>query len=163
MKRNKFPRYLQEQKYGNGMVFYRYNPTAKYISTSYDGKKTKQYQYSVYHDALRQKQKYCTLITLGNNLNKIREDYEKYMKEKQMSLDKIIAIILSIIEICNFRIGTARCKEKYKTYGISTLIKRHVKIKSDTKMYVEFVGKKKTKKQMSYQRPSNNIIFKTNN
>ncbi len=31
MKRNKFPRYLQEQKYGNGMVFYRYNPTAKYI------------------------------------------------------------------------------------------------------------------------------------
>ena len=31
MKRNKFPRYLQEQKYGNGMVFYRYNPTARYI------------------------------------------------------------------------------------------------------------------------------------
>ena len=32
MKKNKFPRYLQEQKYGNGMVFYRYNPTAKYIN-----------------------------------------------------------------------------------------------------------------------------------
>ena len=31
MKKNKFPRYLQEQKYGNGMVFYRYNPTARYI------------------------------------------------------------------------------------------------------------------------------------
>ena len=29
--KKKFPRYLQEQKYGNGMVFYRYNPTARYI------------------------------------------------------------------------------------------------------------------------------------
>jgi integrase len=27
----KFPRYLQEQKYGNGVVFYRYNPSARYI------------------------------------------------------------------------------------------------------------------------------------
>ena len=29
--KGKFPRYLQEQRYGNGMVFYRYNPTARYI------------------------------------------------------------------------------------------------------------------------------------
>ncbi len=29
--KKKLPRYLQEQKYGNGMVFYRYNPTARYI------------------------------------------------------------------------------------------------------------------------------------
>ena len=31
MKKNKFPRYLQEQKYGDGTVFYRYNPSARYI------------------------------------------------------------------------------------------------------------------------------------
>ena len=31
MKKKKFPRYLQEQKYGNGMVFYRYNPSSRYI------------------------------------------------------------------------------------------------------------------------------------
>ena len=31
MKKNKFPRYLQEQRYGNGMAFYRYNPSARYI------------------------------------------------------------------------------------------------------------------------------------
>ena len=31
MKKNKFPRYLQEQKYGNGTSFYRYNPSSKYI------------------------------------------------------------------------------------------------------------------------------------
>ena len=31
MKKKKFPRYLQEQKYGNGVVFYRYNPANRYI------------------------------------------------------------------------------------------------------------------------------------
>ena len=31
MKKNKFPRYLQEQKYGDNTSFYRYNPANKYI------------------------------------------------------------------------------------------------------------------------------------
>ena len=30
--KKKFPRYLQEQRYGNGVVFYRYNPSARYVT-----------------------------------------------------------------------------------------------------------------------------------
>ena len=46
------------------------NRKAKYISTSFDGTKRKQYQYSLYYENYRQKQKYCHLITLGKHLSK---------------------------------------------------------------------------------------------
>ena len=121
------------------------NKKAKYISTSYDGTKRKQYQYSLYYEELRQKHKICDLLTLGNHLEKIRNDYNNYLKNKNMSKNKIISTILAIIEICNFRIGGTRCLKEFKTYGLTTLIKKHIKIESNNKMVIEFIGKKKQK------------------
>ena len=38
--------------------------------------------------------------------------------------------------------GTERCKKEFKTYGLTTLIKKHIKIDSNSKMLIQFIGKK---------------------
>ena len=134
------------------------NKRSKYICIGYDATKRKQYKRSKYFEDLQNKRKFCTLINLGNKLKDIRDDYQKLIEGGRMSMNKIIAIILSIIEVCNFRIGTLRCKTEFKTYGLSTLIKKHVKIKSNDTAYIEFLGKKKQKNKCLIKDP---VLIKT--
>lgn len=121
------------------------NKNSKYIAIGHDKTGKKQYFYSNKYDILRQKKKYCDLIIFSKYLPKIRKEYNKYLQSNKMSKNKIIALILFIIEKCNFRVGSETCKRDYKTYGLTTLTKKHVKIISDSVMNIEFIGKKKQK------------------
>tara|TARA_B110000037_G_scaffold213899_1_gene269013 strand:+ start:2353 stop:3465 length:1113 start_codon:yes stop_codon:yes gene_type:complete len=121
------------------------NKNAKYIATGCDKTGQKQYFYSEQYDKLRQKKKYCDLIIFSKHISKIRNGYNKYIKNNKMTKNKMISLILFIIEKCNFRIGSESCKRDYKTYGLTTLTKKHIKIISDSIMNIEFIGKKKQK------------------
>ena len=54
---------------------------------------------------------------IKNNLNSNKPFYNK---------DKIISIVLYLIDKCNFRVGNNEYKLKYNTYGTTTLQKDHI-------------------------------------
>ncbi len=118
------------------------NPNAKLLVTGYDDAGRKQYMYNKKWVAMRSKEKYCNLIGFGKKLPQIKRQISTYMMQKKIDKNKIIALILTIILICNFRIGNVSCRDKYNSFGISTITKKHVNFKNNNTTVIDFIGKK---------------------
>ena len=56
------------------------------------------------------------------------------------SKKKQVALILKMMDECNFRVGNERYAKENKSYGVCTLENQHVKISKDS-VTVDFVGK----------------------
>ena len=120
------------------------NANAELGCTGFDIAGRKQWKYTQLHDLRIEKEKFCKLINFGDKLPKIREKYENILLSNSHKKLKqtLIALILKIIETCNFRIGTERCRKTYDSHGMTTILKEHVDIKSDNLAILDFIGKK---------------------
>ena len=120
------------------------NANAELGCTGYDIAGRKQWKYTRLHDLRIEKEKFCTLMEFGKKLPDIRAKYQRTLasnSEKNMK-KKMIALILKIIESCNFRIGTERCRKTYDSHGMTTILKEHVDLKSNGSAIIDFIGKK---------------------
>ena len=118
------------------------NPNSnKIIATGFDIKGKKQYIYSNTHVLNKSYEKFCEQKLFGKYIPKIKKDIEKELKNKNNTKNKLIALILKIILICNFRIGTENCRKNNNSYGVSTIIKKQI-ILENNNTKIEFVGKK---------------------
>ena len=108
-----------------------------------DDKGRKQYIYSKTYTKAQEKIKFNDLIVFGRNIDKIRSDIKKQLNKKNFEINKetLIAIILYLIDNCNFRVGCEKYKKLYKSYGVTTLNKKHLKFGKKT-VEIEFNGKK---------------------
>ena len=80
-------------------------------------------------------------MTLVQNLKKINRVINSDLYSYSDSKEKQIALILKLIMDCNFRVGNEKyCKEN-NSFGVTTLQKKHIKIK-DNKVTIDFNGKK---------------------
>lgn len=111
------------------------------LATGIDSAGRKQYIYSEGSKVKRETKKYCQLVKLGSNILKLKQKINKDLLNKAMTKDKMVALILKIMDLCNFRGGNKKYEEKYGSYGLTTLHKDHVKIKNDG-VEIEFIGKK---------------------
>ena len=114
------------------------------IAVGFDEAGRKQYVYSQNHIEKKRILKYCNLIDFIKVIPKIRKDIEKRLKSPTMSKDKLIAILLNIIIICSFRIGTEGHRIKYNSQGISTVTKKELKI-GNKNIIIDFIGKKQVR------------------
>jgi len=85
----------------------------------------------------QQKIKYCNLIEFGEALPKIKKQIKKDIKKNNSTKSYLIAIMLQVILVCNFRIGNEKYKEKYNSRGISTIEGNNLKGSE-----IKFIGKK---------------------
>jgi len=112
-------------------------------ATGVDSKGRTQYIYHQSQIATRNKTKFKELINFGNKIEKIRTDIMNKIQDNDNvhSKDKIIALVVYILDKCLFRIGNKFYTQKYNTYGTTTLKVKHLSCKNDV-IYIEFVGKK---------------------
>lgn len=107
-----------------------------------DDKNRKQYKYNPDYVKYKSDIKYYdTLIEFGKTINEIREDISKSLRRRTWDLEKTTAFVIYIIDNCHLRIGNEKYKDENNSYGITTLERRHIKIKSSS-VYFDFVGKK---------------------
>lgn len=112
-----------------------------------DTKGRKQYIYSKKHLVTQEGVKFSELIILGKTIEKIRYDVQKIINKidinKNLNKTQLTAIIISLIDKCNFRVGSEKYMKLYNSYGVTTLKKKHIK-KPTNKDFVEieFIGKK---------------------
>ena len=129
--------------------------SSKVQAKGIDDKGRNQYIYSKQHILKQEDVKFKDLILFGKQIDKIRSDISKLIKEASQSLNKnknqnildlgrntIIAIVIFLIDNCHFRVGCEKYKKLYKTYGVTTLNKSHIKTNPLGKLIIEFVGKK---------------------
>lgn len=111
------------------------------LAVGIDTKGRKQYVYSEEFKKKREKKKYCQLITLSGKIERLKSQINRDLKQDDYNLSKLIALVLKIMDLCNFRSGQRKMEKKYKSHGITTVHKDHVAI-TNNKVEIEFVGKK---------------------
>lgn len=108
-----------------------------------DNKNRKQYIYHASWVQVRQEKKFKSLLDFGYSLAHLREIINQEIS-KPPTLDKsqIICSILFLIDNYSVRIGNNTYAKQNKTYGVTTLRKKHLRYKKNS-VYFEFLGKNK--------------------
>jgi DNA topoisomerase-1 len=118
--------------------------------TGIDVKGRKQYRYHVNWNKIRNQSKFYKLRRFALALPKIRQQVEKDLSRKGLPYEKVVALVVKLIEMTNIRIGNDAYKKLYGSFGLTTLRDKHVKFENTT-MYFDFVGKKGVKHKVNLQ------------
>jgi DNA topoisomerase-1 len=102
---------------------------AKLQATGYDAAGRKQYVYHADFRARQEQAKYDKLIRFAERLPAFREVMAKHMALDEMSEEKVAAIAVRLINLGWFRVGSDRYAKSSRTFGITTLHKRHVTVR----------------------------------
>ena len=112
-----------------------------FYAVATDDKGRKQQLYTSYHKQVCGDKKYCELMNVGKHYDKLFTKINKDLKSSSITKNKLIAIILKIMIECQFRPGHTKYRDKYQTFGLTTLQRQHVKNQNDN-LFFSFIGKK---------------------
>jgi DNA topoisomerase-1 len=118
--------------------------------TGIDTKGRKQYRYHPYWNKIRNQSKFYRLRRFALALPQIREQVDKDLNRKGLPYEKVVALVVKLIELTNIRIGNDAYKKLYGSFGLTTLRDKHVKFDGATVLF-DFVGKKGVKHKIKLQ------------
>lgn len=118
--------------------------------TGTDARGRKQYRYHPDWNKIRNQSKFYRLRRFALALPSIRQQVEKDLKRKGLPYEKVVALVVKLIELTNIRIGNDAYKKLYGSFGLTTLRDKHVKFKGEAVDF-EFVGKKGVKHKIKLQ------------
>jgi len=118
--------------------------------TGTDLKGRKQYRYHPEWNKIRNQSKFYRLRRFALALPHIREQIEKDLKRPGLPYEKVVALVVKLIELTNIRIGNDAYKKLYGSFGLTTLRDQHVQFEGTTTWF-EFVGKKGVKHKIKLQ------------
>lgn len=110
-------------------------------ATARDSRNRKQYRYHPLWCELREENKFISMLEFGKALPKIRKHIE-YQLSKPLKNDKkqIICAIIYLLDHHLIRIGNLIYEKENRSYGLTTLRKKHLSFKED-KAILKFNGK----------------------
>ncbi len=106
-----------------------------------DLKNRKQYRYHQLWNKIRNQTKFYKMVAFGKQLPIIRNKVDKDLELQGWPKSKVIALIIRLMEETHIRVGNEQYAKRNKTYGLSTMRKRHVTLFKD-RIKFEFVGKR---------------------
>lgn len=117
-------------------------------ATGLDLRHRKQYRYHALWNQLRNETKFHRLYEFGKALPGLRLKLEQDMAKKELSQEKVLATVISLMERTYIRIGNNSYEKMNGSYGITTLKDKHVSITGDT-LHFSFKGKKGIQQDIS--------------
>ncbi|WP_183560269.1 DNA topoisomerase IB [Mucilaginibacter sp. SP1R1] len=109
--------------------------------TGTDAAGRKQYRYHAGWNQIRNQSKYHRLQTFATYLPAIREQVDKDMDRRNLDHEKVVALVVRLMELTSIRVGNEAYKKLYGSFGLTTLQNRHIKIEG-ADIQFEFKGKK---------------------
>lgn len=115
-------------------------PNGHLQATGIDARLRKQY---CYHPAWHQDaadRKFSLLPAFATALPKIRASLRRELVGPELTRERVIAGIVALLDITGYRIGNSRYEKQNKTFGLSSLLTRHLK-EEDGQLKLRFRGK----------------------
>ena len=109
-------------------------------ATGLDARGRKQYRYHPKWRELRDQNKYEHIILFAAALPALRERVAADMKRDGLPREKVLATIVSLLEKTLIRVGNAEYAEKNKSYGLTTMRRKHVAVGRGVLRF-DFTGK----------------------
>jgi DNA topoisomerase-1 len=97
-------------------------------ATGRDARQRKQYRYHPRWRNVRDEAKYERMISFGQALPAIRAQADKDLKLPGLPREKVLATIVYLLEATMMRIGNEQYARQNKSFGLTTLRDRHVRI-----------------------------------
>ncbi|QHS56730.1 DNA topoisomerase IB [Mucilaginibacter sp. 14171R-50] len=109
--------------------------------TGTDAAGRKQYRYHTYWNQIRNQSKYHRLQTFAAHLPAIRQQVDQDLARRNLDHEKVVALVVRLMELTSIRVGNESYKKLYGSFGLTTLMDKHVKIEG-SKLNFQFKGKK---------------------
>lgn len=116
--------------------------------TARDARGRKQYRYHPGFRAIRDETKFERLFDFGKVIPRIRQRVEDDVLRDGLPREKVLATVVWLLEKTLIRVGTQELAKENKSYGLTTLRRRHVHI-DGAEMRFEFRGKSRIEHAMS--------------
>jgi DNA topoisomerase-1 len=112
------------------------NAAADLQATGIDSAGRKQYLYSERHRAARGQEKFDRLLEFARGLPTLRARAEHDLRRGPYEPEWACAIAIGVVNKAWFRVGSDRHARSARTYGVTTLTKRHVEIEGEEIRFV---------------------------
>ncbi|HVU29900.1 MAG TPA: DNA topoisomerase IB [Sphingomicrobium sp.] len=116
------------------------DPNGHLQATGIDARGRKQYRYHEEFRAKRESAKYEGLLEFGKALPKIRRRVEQDLKRRNLTRDAVLAAVVRLLDTEHIRIGNEEYARNNKSYGATTLRRRHLK-RTGHGLMMRFTGK----------------------
>ncbi|MDQ1087045.1 MULTISPECIES: DNA topoisomerase IB [unclassified Siphonobacter] len=110
-------------------------------ATGYDTKGRKQYRYHPDWNEVRNETKFSRIIQFAELLPKIRQQVQQDLRRPGLPYEKVLALIVQLMEKTSIRIGNEEYKKQNGSYGLTTMQDKHADIEG-SKVTFRFKGKK---------------------
>ena len=117
--------------------------SAKLQATGVDAAGRRQYLYHANFRAQQEEAKFDKLIRFAEHLPELRLAMAEHMEHDTLDRLRVSAIAMRLINAGWFRVGSERYAKESRTYGITTLRKRHVRVRGK-RICFDFVAKHRT-------------------
>jgi DNA topoisomerase-1 len=136
---NRFNRLVIPPAYTNVWISPYLNGHLQFTGTDAAGRK--QYRYHADWNKIRNQSKYHRMQLFAAHLPVIRQHVDKDLARPNLDHEKVVALVVRLMELTSIRVGNESYKKLYGSFGLTTLMNRHVKIEGST-INFEFKGKK---------------------
>jgi DNA topoisomerase-1 len=107
------------------------SPAARLQATGVDSAERKQYLYHASYRAAREREKFERLLAFAKSLPALRGRMSRHLRLGAYELEWACAIATGVINKAWFRVGSERHARSARTYGVTTLRKKHVSVSGD--------------------------------
>lgn len=115
---------------------------AKLQATGIDRVGRRQYLYHPDFRARQEQEKFDRLIRFAEKLPELRAAMAAHMEEDALVPERVCAVAVRLVNLGWFRVGSEEYARRYRTFGITTLRKTHVKIRG-SRITFAFPGKRR--------------------
>lgn len=117
----------------------------------------------IYHQKFverQQRKKFERIEKFGEFLPELRRVTNEHISLDGFPREKVLAIMIRLINSLYIRMGTDKSVKNYRTYGITTLRNDHVTINPKGKVTFEFVGKSRIKHKKVFVDPELAVLLR---
>jgi DNA topoisomerase I len=121
-------------------------------ATGRDTRGRKQYRYHPQFREVREGTKYERMLDFARTLPALREHLARHMARRGLPRDKVLATVVHLLETTLIRVGNPDYARDNRSYGLTTLRNRHVKVEGG-QLRFQFTGKSGKKWQLQLRNP----------
>jgi DNA topoisomerase I len=116
------------------------DPRGHIQATGRDARRRKQYRYHARWREVRDETKYGRMVAFGQVLPEVRRRVSADLRKDGLPRAKVLAAVVRLLETTLIRVGNEEYAKENRSYGLTTLRDRHVKVRGNVLRF-EFVGK----------------------
>ncbi|MDX6661734.1 MAG: topoisomerase [Solirubrobacteraceae bacterium] len=110
-------------------------PNGHLQATGIDAAGRKQYRYHDDWRARRDQEKFDAMLDFAATLPRMRRRVRRDLRGDEMSRARVLACAARLLDLGFFRIGGEDYAEENDSYGLATLLKRHVRVERDSVVF----------------------------